>query len=73
MHDIAGIGSAPRIARWKDLKIYKFSGESYPNINPMFTPEDINEDLIAKYLPDMQRVAVSYVFRGQAPTHKRLI
>ena len=49
----------PRIARWKGLKIYKFSGESYPNINPMFTPEDINEDLIAKYLPDMQRVAVS--------------
>lgn len=41
----------PRIARWKDLKIYKFPGESYPSIDPMFTVEEIDEDLIAKHLP----------------------
>jgi hypothetical protein len=56
---LLGIQLMPRIARWKDLKIYKFPGESYPNIDPMFTVEEINEDLIAKHLPDMQRVAVS--------------
>ena len=56
---LLGIQLMPRIARWKDLKIYKFPGESYPNIDPMFTVEEINEDLIAKHLVDMQRVAVS--------------
>ncbi len=49
----------PRIARWKDLKIYKFSGESYPHIDAMFTADEINVDLIAKHLVDMLRVAVS--------------
>jgi TnpA family transposase len=56
---LLGIQLMPRIARWKDLKIYKFPGESYPNIDPMFTVEEIDEGLIAKYLVDMQRVAVS--------------
>jgi TnpA family transposase len=56
---LLGIQLMPRIARWKDLKIYKFSGESYPNIDPMFTAEEINVDLIAKHLVDMLRVAVS--------------
>jgi TnpA family transposase len=56
---LLGIQLMPRIARWKDLKIYKFPGESYPSIDPMFTVEEINEDLIVKHLPDMQRVAVS--------------
>ena len=32
---LLGIQLMPRIARWKDLKIYKFPGESYPNIDPM--------------------------------------
>jgi TnpA family transposase len=56
---LLGIQLMPRIARWKDLKIYKFPGESYPNIESMFTVEEIDEGLIAKYLVDMQRVAVS--------------
>lgn len=56
---LLGIQLMPRIARWKDLKFYKFPGESYPNIDPMFTVEEIDEDLIAKHLVDMQRVAVS--------------
>jgi len=56
---LLGIQLMPRIARWKDLKIYKFPGESYPSIDPMFTVEEVDEDLIAKHLTDMQRVAVS--------------
>ncbi len=56
---LLGIQLMPRIARWKDLKIYKFPGGSYPSIDPMFTVEEINEDLIVKHLPDIQRVAVS--------------
>lgn len=56
---LLGIQLMPRIAKWKDLKIYKFPEVSYPNIEPMFTVEEIKEDLIAKHLPDMLRVAVS--------------
>ena len=56
---LLGIQLMPRIAQWKDLKIFKISGESYPSIDPMFTSEEINEDLIAKHLVEMQRVAVS--------------
>jgi TnpA family transposase len=56
---LLGIQLMPRIARWKYLKIYKFSGESYPHIDAMFTADEINVDLIAKHLVDMLRVAVS--------------
>jgi len=56
---LLGIQLMPRIARWKDLKIYKSPGRAYPNIDPIFTVEEINEQLIVKHLPDMQRVAVS--------------
>ena len=34
---LLGIQLMPRIARWKDLKIYKFPGESYPRIDPKNT------------------------------------
>lgn len=65
--DLLGIQLMPRIARWKDLKIFKFSGKSYPNIDPMFTSDEINEDLIAKHLVDKQRVAVS-ILEGRIST-----
>jgi len=65
---LLGIQLMPRIARWKDLKIYKFPGEAYPSIDPMFTVEEIDEGLIAKHLPDMLRVAVSILEGRIAPS-----
>lgn len=56
---LLGIQLMPRIAHWKDLKIYKFSDESYPLIDAMFTEDEINMDLIEKHLVDMLRVAIS--------------
>ena len=61
---LLGIRLMPRIARWKDLKIYKFSEESYSNIEAMFTEDKIDVDLIKKHLMDMFQVAVS-IIEGQ--------
>lgn len=58
---LIGIQLMPRIARWKDLKIYKFSGESYPHIEAMFTEDKIDVALIEKHLMDMFQVAVSII------------
>jgi hypothetical protein len=57
--------------RWKDLKIYKFSGKSYPHIDAMFTADEINVDLIAKHLVDMLRVAVSILEGRISPSFIR--
>jgi len=58
---LLGIQLMPRIAHWKDLKIYKFSGKSYPHIDAMFTEDKIDVDLIKKHLIDMLQVAVSII------------
>ena len=59
----------PRIAHWKDLKIYKFSDESYHHIDAMFTDEEIDVDLIEKHLMDMLQVAVSIIEGRISPSY----
>ena len=57
---ILGINLMPRIRNWKSLKIFKASRSiGYQHIDPLFTRESINWNLIEKHLPDMIRVAIS--------------
>jgi TnpA family transposase len=58
---LLGIQLMPRIARLKELKIYKLSEESYPHIDAMFTDDQIDFDLIKKHLIDMLQVAISII------------
>lgn len=66
---LLGIQLMPRIAHWKDLKIYKFSDESYHHIDAMFTDEEIDVDLIEKHLMDMLQVAVSIIEGRISPSY----
>ena len=56
---LLGIKLMPRIAKWKDLKIFKSGTEFYQNIDPVFSSEKIDWELIRKHLFDMLRVAIS--------------
>jgi len=56
---LLGIHLMPRIANWKDLKIYKPFNEIYQHIESVFTEEKINWDLISKHLHDMLRIVIS--------------
>lgn len=56
---LLGIQLMPRIAKWKNLKIFKSGFESYKNIDPVFSSEKIDWELIRKHLFDMIRVAIS--------------
>jgi len=72
---LLGIQLMPRIARWKNLKIYKFNGKLYLHIDALFTEDEINVDLIEKHLVDMLRVAVSILEGRISPSFilRRLI
>jgi len=56
---LLGIQLMPRIARWKNLKIFKSAFESYKNIDPVFSKEKIDWELIRKHIFDMIRIAIS--------------
>jgi TnpA family transposase len=56
---LLGIQLMPRIAKWKNLKIFKSDFASYKNIEPVFTKEKIDWELIRKHLFDMIRIAIS--------------
>ena len=56
---LLGIQLMPRIARWKDLKIYRPSNQKYAHIDPIFTHDAINWKLIEKHIDDLFRVAIS--------------
>ena len=43
---LLGIKLMPRIAKWKNLKIFKSDFESYKNIDPVFSKEKIDWELI---------------------------
>jgi TnpA family transposase len=56
---LLGIKLMPRIRSWKYLDLYRNRKETiYAHINELFSDE-VNWDLIEKYLPDMLRVALS--------------
>jgi TnpA family transposase len=51
---LLGIKLMPRIRNWKDLKWFRPTlQEAYKNIDPLFTKEAIDWDLIERHLPDM--------------------
>jgi len=56
---LLGIELMPRIAHWRDLKIYKPGQETYRHIDKLFTTEEINWGLIQRHYNDMLRVVVS--------------
>ena len=57
---LLGIKLMPRIRNWKDLKWFRPTlQEAYKNIDPLFTKEAIDWDLIERHLPDMLQVAQS--------------
>ena len=56
---LLGIKLMPRIAKWKNLNIFKPPGGKYHNIQAVFTDEKIDWNLITKHLDDMLRVVVS--------------
>ncbi len=49
----------PRIARWKNLHIFKPFSKQYQNIEPVFSKEEIDWGLISRHLADMLRVVIS--------------
>ena len=65
---LLGIRLMPRIARLKNLKIFKAEPGAYNNIDPVFTKELIDWDLIRKHLPDMLRIAISIQEGKMAPS-----
>jgi TnpA family transposase len=56
---LLGIQLMPRIAKWKNLKIFKPFSEKYRNIEALFTQDTINWNLIEKHLADMLRIVLS--------------
>jgi len=56
---LLGIQLMPRIANWKSLKIVRPYSELYKHIEPVFSKENINLDLIRKHLMDMLQIVVS--------------
>ena len=56
---LLGIQLMPRIAKWKNLKIYKPSSGKYRHIEALFTQDMIDWNLIEKHLADMLRIVLS--------------
>lgn len=57
---LLGISLMPRIRNWKDLKWFRPTPqETYQHIDPLFSKEAVDWDLIACHLPDMLQVAQS--------------
>jgi len=56
---LLGIQLMPRIADWKSLNIFKPFSEKYKHIEPVFSKDSINWNLISKHPADMLRVVVS--------------